>query len=82
MRGKNGNYSERQIESAAPCCAICGSGAVLWDEVDEQESLMLGECLHCEYRWTRLASPPSTRTASETFGESGFAQPDVLVEAA
>jgi|TARA_B110000263_G_scaffold203029_1_gene182892 hypothetical protein len=49
----------QQIEvAAASCCSICGSEAVVFDEVLDEPALLLGECLHCEYRWTRSGSPP------------------------
>ena len=48
------NTAQRQrIEVAASCCSICGSKAVVFDEVLDESALLLGECLHCEYRWTR-----------------------------
>lgn len=46
----------RGIEVAEPCCAICGSKAVVFDEVIAEPAIELGECLHCEHRWT-LAGP-------------------------
>ncbi len=53
------NTAKRQrIEVAASCCSICGSEAVVFDEVLDEPALLLGECLHCEYRWTRSGSPP------------------------
>ena len=48
----------QRIEVAASCCSICGSEAVVFDEVLDEPALLLGECLHCEYRWTRSGSPP------------------------
>ncbi|MDE0887543.1 MAG: hypothetical protein OSB70_18625 [Myxococcota bacterium] len=82
MRSKNGKPIGRKLESAAPCCAICGSTALVWDEVWEQENLTLGECLHCEHRWTRLASPPSTRAMSEALAEPDRVQQGSMGEAA
>jgi hypothetical protein len=40
------------IEVADARCAICGSEAIVFDEVLAEPTIELGECLHCEYRWT------------------------------
>jgi Zn ribbon nucleic-acid-binding protein len=82
MRSKNGKPIGRKLESAAPCCAICGSTSVVWDEVWEQENLTLGECLHCEYRWTHISSPPSTRAMFEASVEPDWIEQDSMGEAA
>ena len=37
---------------AKACCSVCGSESVVCDEVVGEQVLQLGECLHCEYRWT------------------------------
>ena len=42
----------RGTAGADPRCAICGSEAVVFDEVVEGPAIELGECLHCEHRWT------------------------------
>jgi hypothetical protein len=55
---------------------------VVWDEVWEQENLTLGECLHCEYRWTHIASPPSTRAMFEASVEPDWIEQDSMGEAA
>ena len=34
-------------------CAICGSRDVRSDAVDHDGWLELGECAHCDHRWTR-----------------------------
>jgi hypothetical protein len=42
----------QNAEVAASCCSICGSEAVVCDEVLGEPTLRLGECLRCEHRWT------------------------------
>jgi hypothetical protein len=39
-------------EVADSRCSICGSQAVVCDEVLGEPTLRLGECLRCEHRWT------------------------------
>lgn len=45
----------------AGSCAICGSSAVMTDEVDASgmPGLLLAECGRCEHRWTRRLSMPA-----------------------
>ena len=42
----------QKAEVAASRCSICGSQAVVCDEVLGEPTLRLGECLRCEHRWT------------------------------
>ena len=50
LQGSNRNASHAGAPTA--CCSVCGSESVVCDEVVGEEILQLGECLHCEYRWT------------------------------
>ncbi len=43
----------QRIEVIASSCSMCGSQAVVYDEVVGEQPLQLGECLHCEHRWTQ-----------------------------
>jgi hypothetical protein len=42
---------------AAPTltCRVCGSVDVTLDEVADDGRLLLGECAHCDHRWTERA---------------------------
>ncbi len=53
MQGKTARCVESEHGAPTACCAMCGSAALIWDEVPGEQNLRLGECLHCEYRWTR-----------------------------
>ena len=54
---QSGAPRRQRIEVTNSCCSICGSEALVFDEVLGEPALLLGECLHCEYRWTRSGRP-------------------------
>lgn len=70
----------RGIEVADVCCTICGSKAIVFDEVDkvidEVMALELGECLHCEHRWTVAGGSPVGLPAPEADLEDGTSDID------
>ncbi len=59
-----GNLSQDGISGRPkpqPGCPVCGSQHLILDEVgpewttkpsNNREGLLLGECQHCDYRWT------------------------------
>jgi hypothetical protein len=63
----------QRIDVIASSCSLCGSEAVVYDEVDEvdevnevvgEQPLQLGECLHCEHRWTQPVGVSDITAAS------------------
>ena len=40
-------------------CGACGSNQIVIDEVIHQGRMLLGECQHCSYRWTRTLAGPA-----------------------
>ena len=49
-----GSASLRALPS--PGCPVCSSGRTASDEVYQQGTLRLWECLHCDHRWTERPS--------------------------
>ncbi len=44
---------------AVTSCGVCGSKQIVIDEVIHRGPLLLGECQHCSYRWTRTLAGPA-----------------------
>lgn len=40
------------------CCPVCGDLRIVTDEVNQAGTLLMSDCLHCDYRWT---ARPKTR---------------------
>ena len=51
----------RRLDRTQTRCLVCGFSEVLTDEVFDRALVLLHECPHCEYRWTR-AAPASAAT--------------------
>jgi len=68
VRAMRSNAPQR-IDVIASSCSLCGSEAVVYDEVDEvvgEQPLQLGECLHCEHRWTQPVGVSDTTAAPKS----------------
>jgi len=52
--------------STSQQCPVCGSTSVDTDQVECRGSLLLGECLRCEYRWIRMLATPALHSPQQT----------------